>query len=114
MFSPNLSNRGKTVFVVGIVVVVSLFWLFTSRTSDSSSNSDGVDGEKQHSKESKMAEETVELHKDLNLFFPALPAEVEKKKEAVTVTKKMVEVDVRIHKYYYELMPFPFFLLVNQ
>ena len=107
MFSPNLSNRGKAVFVVGIVVVVSLFWLLSwSRTSDSPSNSEEqvarvVKGVERHnSVGSKMAEKTVELHKDLNLFSPPLPTEVEEKKKDVTVVEKTVEVDVSFRKFY--------------
>lgn len=105
MFSPHLSNRGKAVFVVGIVVVVSLFWLLSwSRTSDSPSNSEEhlarvVEGEKHKSKGSKMAVKTVELHKDLNLFLPHLPAEVEEKVEDVTPMEKTVDINVSFHKF---------------
>ena len=51
-----------------------------------------------------MAEKTVELHKDLNLFSP-LPAEVEEKVKDVTAMEKTVEVDVSFFKFLIDDFP---------
>ena len=110
MFHPNLSNKGKANFIVGVVVVVTLFWLIGSWSSSRSSQPQDTKEEqivkeyiggdiKQnrlsgHIKSSRMASGVVELRKDMDLFSPPLPEEIERKREAVVPTEGTVVVDV--------------------
>ena len=105
MFSPNLSNRAKAFFVVGVVVVVSCFWLLSSRNPPSQDKGGalepGVRSVHEHDavghniKLSGMASKTVELRKDMELLSPPVPQEVIKKTGAVDTTEGTVDVDVR-------------------
>ena len=100
MFSPNLSNRGKAAFVVGIVVVVSLFWLIGPKSSSSQDSREaekavkaakgGVKGQGY-----KMAGNVeVRLSKETKLLSPPLPSEVEARKDSIAVTEGTVKIDV--------------------
>ena len=100
MFSPNLSNRGKAAFVVGIVIVVSLFWFIGPKNSPSQDSGEvekavkaakgGVKGQ-----DYKMAGNVeVHLSKETKLLSPPLPSEVEARKDSIAVTEGTVKIDV--------------------
>ena len=106
MFHPNLSNRGKANFIVGVVVLVSLFWLIGSWTSSSrSSKKEQIvsetggdlkqDRRTSRIKSSRMASNSVvELHRDMDLLSPALPQEIERRRETIVPTEGTLDVDV--------------------
>ena len=106
MFHPNLSNRGKANFVVGVVILVTLFWLIGSWTSSSRSSKEeqiaselGGDLKQDRRtgriKSSRMASDSVvELHRDMDLLSPALPQEIERRRETIVPTEGTLDVDV--------------------
>lgn len=114
MFHPNLSNRGKAKFVVGVVVLVSLFWLISSWNSRSSSPSkeDQIASEIEEdfikkdtragrvgslSRMASLDSGVVELRRDMDLLSPPLPEEIERKREVIGhPTADTVDVDVRV------------------
>lgn len=73
MFSPTLSNRGKTAFIVGVVITVSLFCLLIG---------------------SKTSTKEMELHEGVDLLSPPLPKGLEDKMENAIISMGTADIDV--------------------
>lgn len=101
MFSPNLSNRGKANFVIGVVVIVSLFWLLSLKLSpaprDSEERQVSQGADKVVHKEDDMAGNVVELTKDMDLLSPPLPEDIEKSRESFSIKEGTVDVGVSLN-----------------
>ena len=108
MFHPNLSNRGKANFIVGVVILVFLFCWLISRSSRSSKENpiaSEIGGDlkqdirtgrvKSQSRMASLDGVAVELHRDMDLLSPPLPEEIERKREAMEQpTADTLDVDV--------------------